>query len=106
MTDPEPMLRYLEGRATDRKLRLFLCALGRRVWPVLSDEERRAVEVAERLADGRCEEAERAAAFEAAGGSFSAIYTQANCIPAKALLDDPLGYYCRDASAAVTRVAD
>jgi hypothetical protein len=52
--DPYPMLDFLRGRASDRKLRLFACALGRRLWDRFGQEEvRRAVEWAERVADGQ-----------------------------------------------------
>ncbi len=52
-TDPLAMLRFLHGRASERKLRLWMCACARRLWSQLADEsDRRAVEVAERYADG------------------------------------------------------
>jgi hypothetical protein len=52
-TDPQKMLAFLRGRVSDRRLRLFASALGRRVWPLLTQKPfREAVEVAERFADG------------------------------------------------------
>ncbi len=52
--DPGPMLGYLRGRASDRKLRLFACACCRRVWHMLTHPRHRAaVELAERFADGQ-----------------------------------------------------
>jgi hypothetical protein len=47
------MLRFLGARAIERKFRLFACGCVRQVWHLLeSQESRRAVEAAERYADG------------------------------------------------------
>lgn len=51
--DPIDMLLVSPGKnASDRKVRLFLCGCCRRVWDFLSPENRAAVEVAERFANG------------------------------------------------------
>jgi hypothetical protein len=52
-TDPTPMLEFLKGKASDRKLRLFAVAGCYRVWHLMVDARtRRAVEMAEVFADG------------------------------------------------------
>lgn len=67
--DPNAMLEYLRaaGRASDRKLRLFACACCYRIRGLPVDPRgQMAVETAEQFADGRCGEAERRRASEAA----------------------------------------
>src|SRR5262245_58771097 len=54
------MLEFLQGRASDRKLRLFVCACARLVWERLPPGDmREAVETGERLADGLATEEDR-----------------------------------------------
>jgi hypothetical protein len=51
--EPDPMLQFLRGKMSDRKLRLFACGCCRRIWDLITDQEARAaIEVAERFADG------------------------------------------------------
>jgi hypothetical protein len=57
-TDPTPMLEFLQGNVSDRKLRLFAAGCYRRIWHLLHKQSRRAVEWAERDADGQSEHQE------------------------------------------------
>jgi hypothetical protein len=68
-TNPQAMLAFLRtsGKASDRKLRLFVCACARSVWPwLVQDSSRKAVEVAERYADGLASLEEMAQAWREA----------------------------------------
>ena len=68
-TGPTPMLEFLRGKASDRKLRLFACACCRRVWHLLRDESsREAVRTAEAFAEGNATEADLRVAFDAVSG--------------------------------------
>ena len=50
--EPRPMLEYLRGKASDRKLRLFACGCCRRLWDLLpSDLNRQAVQAIEEYPD-------------------------------------------------------
>jgi len=51
-TDPHPMLEFLRGQASERKLRLFAVACSRRIWDRIDAFGRDAVDVAVRFADG------------------------------------------------------
>jgi hypothetical protein len=52
-TDPEKMQEFLQGKASDRKLRYFLVACARRILPRSPDEDEiEVLAVAERFADG------------------------------------------------------
>jgi hypothetical protein len=64
---PDAMLRFLQGKSSDRKFRLFICACCRLIWNLVPDSRsRRAVETAERLADGLADETECSMAYQAA----------------------------------------
>jgi hypothetical protein len=70
-TTPEPLLGCLDGKASDRKLRLFAVACCRRVSHLLVDVRSRVgVEVAERDAEGLVTHEERAGAAHDAGLAF------------------------------------
>jgi len=52
-TDPTPMLEFLKGKASDRRLRLFACACCRRIWHLLPNRLlRKSIEQMERFVDG------------------------------------------------------
>jgi hypothetical protein len=56
--DPTPMLEFLRGKVSNRKLRLFAVACCRHVWQWLLGYSREAVKVAERYADKQATRAE------------------------------------------------
>jgi hypothetical protein len=66
-TDPMRMLAFIQSETSARKLRLFAVACCRRIWPRITDDRsRRAVETAERYADGLAGEDELRGASDAA----------------------------------------
>src|SRR6266542_5433250 len=65
--DPQPMLAFLRGKASARKLRLFACACCRRIWHFLSDPRALdALQIAELFAEDLVGDADRSAARKAA----------------------------------------
>lgn len=66
-TDPQRMLEFLRGRASDRKLRLFAVACARPIAQLVGDPRvADAVNIAEKFADGLVGDAERSQARKAA----------------------------------------
>jgi hypothetical protein len=65
--DPAPMLKFVDGKASDRRLRLFACACCRCIWQLLPPgPSREAVRVAEDYADRQAGDRVRQAAEERA----------------------------------------
>jgi hypothetical protein len=65
--DPEELLNFLRGKASERKLRLLACGCVRRLWPLVYDERgRQAVAAVEQLSDGGAAAAELSLARRAA----------------------------------------
>lgn len=109
--DPVEMLTHLRpsgqsgtaSRISDRKLRLFVCACCRLVWPLLTDQRsRRAVEVAERFADGEATWEERFRAWDSAVSvgfdSYTLTFTAARCSDDPEYLYLAPGIVCRSLS--------
>jgi hypothetical protein len=66
-TDPAPMLEFLRGKASSRKLRLLCVTCCHLIWPRLLDKRsRKAVAAAEQYADGLVAEQGLKAAWDAA----------------------------------------
>jgi hypothetical protein len=58
-TGPQPMLEFLRGKVSDRKLRLFAVACCRRITSMLTTESIHALDIAEQFADGLVDITER-----------------------------------------------
>jgi hypothetical protein len=70
---PTALLEYVKDTASDRKIRLFGCALYRRRWPRMRGAAGQLVELAERFADGEVKEKRRARAWARLGNYSKAI---------------------------------
>jgi hypothetical protein len=69
--DPEPMLEFLGGKASDRKLRLLAVASCRRIWTLLPMPCQNCTDVLGRFADGLATDDEYQAAYRQA--EFEAV---------------------------------
>jgi hypothetical protein len=73
------MLKFLQGKASERKLRLFAVACCRRLWHLLTEEHLRdAVVMAERFAEGQADAQELGAAAVAALASATHSWASGN----------------------------
>jgi hypothetical protein len=88
-TDPQAMLAFLRGKASDRKLRLLACACCRRIWLQLGEATPEAVKMSERVADGEASKNEMRSALSRLGamGGISAAWA-ANCAKHAVLKDE------------------
>src|SRR5262245_9212599 len=83
---PEPMLKFLGRKASDRKIRLFAVACCRRIWASLEHEEfRDAVNKAELFADGLVDKAELLEAYAKAVPIFPNLHDGKDNGPGAAL---------------------
>jgi hypothetical protein len=72
---PMPMLEFLRGKASDRKLRLFAVACCRRIWPHLVEKRSRwIVEVSEMYADDRVDQGRLDRAWQKADATSQGIH--------------------------------
>lgn len=86
-TDPTPLLDFLHGKTSSRKLRLFAVSSYRTIWHRITDgTSRRAIEVAERFAD--CLASRRELATAHASAYFTYLNSYANSIFAYAVADE------------------
>jgi hypothetical protein len=80
--DFDVLLGFLRGKVSDRKLRLFACGCTRFVEDLRTDRSAlRAVEVAERFADGLASAEERDAALHALPSAIASVITPSGFIP-------------------------
>jgi len=70
--DPQPMLEFLRGKVSDRKLRLFAVACAYFLWDLLNESSRQLITALERYADGAASKEDLQSAEEGARAAFLA----------------------------------
>jgi hypothetical protein len=70
--DPEQMLLFLQGKASNRKLRLFAVACCRRIWHAMPEPSLKGIEASERYADGEIDLVALREGSEAAKAAWNA----------------------------------
>jgi len=82
--DPEAMFRHLHTRASDRKLRLFMCACCRRAWALANDARLEEIlPVIESFADRAVKDRERGRAHRIGGEVLQTASNSASCLGAQ-----------------------
>jgi hypothetical protein len=82
--NPEAMFRHLRARASDRKLRLFMCACCRRAWAFAKDERLKEIlPLIEGFADGTVKDRERGRAHRIGGEVLQTASSPASCLGAQ-----------------------
>jgi hypothetical protein len=94
------MLAFLAGRASDRKPRLFACHCARRVWSLLEERGRRAIEIAQWHAEGGGSSRDLVEAVRATAGLAQEILRREYRLGVRTELPPPGVLACHAAQAA------
>ncbi len=104
--EPAALLGYLRESITDRRLRLFACGCARAIWRLVDGSHcSRAVEVAERFADGQSTREQLTAAYRRASGATTAA-NKAAATTCEAVLGASAGIDCAACAADAVGLTD